>query len=277
MGFALGAVTPATSQVVGPHATPRTAGLIMSIRQSAISAGAMLAGVIMPISAFYWHRHALLVVSLAGAGLAIALLPTLRRLNDRGSSPPAAQRALEPVKRLLAISGMPRILFAVLIYFMMVSCLRSFFTVYLVRDLGFDLTTAGLAFSAAQLAGIPGQIGCAIISDRWLSPRAVLGLNGALMTAAAVLAANFTDHWPIAGIVSVAVVLGFSSVGGAPVMLGEITRRSQPGQVGALVSGGNLFIIAGCAFGPLLFGAVGTVSGYSSGLVPWRYAPLSRP
>jgi len=266
LGFGLGVVTPATSQVVGPLATPHTAGLFMSIRQSAIPAGSMLAGVIMPILAIYWGWHAPLILGLATAGLAIILLPSLPWLNDGSSTPPPAQRPWEPVKRLLAMSGMWQILFAVVVYMMLVICLRSFFTVYLVKDMGFDLTTAGLAFSAAQLAGIPGQIGCAVISDRWLSPRTVLAISGVLMTTAALLAANFTHNWPIFAIVTVAVVLGFFSIGCTPVMLGEITRRSPPGQVGSLVSGGNLFIMAGCALGPLFFGAVGAVFGYAGAL-----------
>jgi MFS family permease len=266
LGFALGVVTPATSQVVGPLATSRTAGLFMSIRQSAVPAGSMLAGIIMPVLAVHWGWHAPIVLGLATAVLAIILLPTLPWLNDRSSTPPPAQRPWEPVKRLLAMSGMRQILFAVVAYMMLVICLRSFFTVYLVRDLGFDLTTAGLAFSAAQLAGIPGQIGCAIISDRWLSPRTVLAISGVVMTSAAVLAANFTHNWPTLAIVTVALILGLFSIGCVPVMLGEITRRSPVGQVGSLVSGGNLFIMAGCALGPLFFGAVGAVFGYAGGL-----------
>jgi predicted MFS family arabinose efflux permease len=239
----------------------------MSVRQSAISAGALLAGLIMPMLSIYWGSHALLVTGFAGVGLAILLLPTLRWLNDCSLTLPAAWHPLEPVKHLLAMSGMRQILFAVLTYLMMVSCLRSFLTVYLVRDLGFDLATAGPIFSAAQLAGIAGQIGCAVVSDRWLSARTVLTLNGAVMTSTAVLAANFTRDWPIAGIVSVVIFLGFFSAGAVPVMLGEITRRSPLGQVGTLVSGGNLFITAGCAFGPLVFGVVGSRFGYSGGLV----------
>jgi MFS family permease len=266
LGFSIGGVTPATSQVVGPFASPHTAGLIMSVRQSAISAGAMLAGVIMPMLAFYWGRNALRVIGLAGAGLAILLLPALRWLNDRGSTGTRAQRPSGPVKRLLAMPGMPQILFAILTYLMMVSCLRSFLTVYLVDDLGFDLATAGLIFSATQLAGIAGQIGCAVASDRWISARAVLAINGALMTTAAGLAANFTRDWPIAGIAAVTVFLGFFSVGAVPVMLGEITRRSPPEQVGALVSGGNFFIMAGCTIGPLFYGAFGSLMGNAGGL-----------
>ena len=65
LGLALGGVTPATSQVVGPLMTPRTSGLIMSIRQSALPAGGLLAGVILPALAIYWGWHALLLVALA--------------------------------------------------------------------------------------------------------------------------------------------------------------------------------------------------------------------
>ena len=131
----IGGATPATSQVVAPHASPRTAGLIMSIRQSAISAGAMLAGVIVPILTIYWDQRALVVLGLAGAGFAIILLPTLRWLNDRNPSLAAAWRPFDPVKRLLAMSGMRQILCAVMTYLMMVACLRSFLTAYLVRAL----------------------------------------------------------------------------------------------------------------------------------------------
>jgi MFS family permease len=245
LGFAHGGVTPATSQVVGHHAKPRTAGFIMSIRQSAIPAGSMLAGIIMPILVLCWGWRALLEVSLASAGLAIVLLPTLQWLNDRGSAPPAPRRVLEPVKRVLAMPGMRQILFAVLACTMVGACLRSFFTVYLVRDLGFDLTTAGLPYSAAQLAGIAGQIGCAVVSDRWISPRTVIAINGALTTAVALLAASFTPNWPVAAILAVAVTLGFNSLGCIPVMLGEVTRRSPEKQVGTMVSGAYLFVAVG--------------------------------
>ena len=49
----------------------------------------------------------------ASVGFAILLFPSLRWLNDRGSTPPTAQRPLEPVERLLAMPDMRRILFAV--------------------------------------------------------------------------------------------------------------------------------------------------------------------
>jgi MFS family permease len=153
LGFVQGVVTPATSQVVSRFTAPRTAGLIMAIRQSAIPTGSMLAGLVMPILAIYWGWHdALLVLAAVSAGLAIILLPAVRWLNSADSTPPPAQRPLEPVKRLLAMSGMRQLLFAIVISLMVGICARSFFTVYLVKDLGFVLATAGLAYGAGQLA-----------------------------------------------------------------------------------------------------------------------------
>jgi len=267
LGLANGGATPATSQVVGPYITPRSAGLIMSVRQSSLPAGGILAGIVLPIAASFWGWRALLPVALACFVLTILLLPAVRRLNGTQSVRPAPQRPWEPMKRLLAMPGMPQMLFAVLTYIMVITCIRGFFTVYLVKDLRFDLSVGGLALAAAQLAGIPGMLACAIVSDRWLPPRTVLAATGVLMTVAGLLVANFSHHWPVAAILAVAIILGFFASGSVPVMLGEISRRAPADQVGNLISGGNLVIMAGFAVGPLIFGAAGSVFGYSGGFV----------
>jgi MFS family permease len=65
----------------------------------------------------------------------------------------------------------------------------------------------------------------------------------------------------------VAAVLGFSAAGFIPVILGEVARHSAPGQVGALTSGANVFVIAGAFFGPLAFGGIGSVLSYRAAFV----------
>ncbi len=128
LGFVQGVVTPATSQVVSRFTAARTAGIIMAIRQSAIPTGSMLAGLVMPILAIYWGWHdALLVLAAVSAGLAIILLPAVRWLNYADSTPLPAQRPLEPVKRLLAMSGMRQILFAIVISLMVGGSVRGRF------------------------------------------------------------------------------------------------------------------------------------------------------
>ncbi len=79
--------------------------------------------------------------------------------------------------------------------------------------------------------------------------------------------AGFSMHWPVSGIMLVAAVLGFSAAGFIPVILGEVARHSPPGQVGALTSGANVFVIAGAFFGPLAFGGIGSVLSYRAAFI----------
>jgi MFS family permease len=132
----------------------------------------------------------------------------------------------------------------------------------LVKDLGLDLATAGLIFSASQAAGIGGQIGWAAISDRLLGAHAVMAMIGVIMTASAVLSATFSPAWPTAALVAVAVLYGVSAAGFIPVMLGEVTRAAPPGQAGVLTSGSGAFLTAGLLLGPLIFGGVASTLGY---------------
>jgi MFS family permease len=265
LGLAGGAMNPASSQVLGPRATARTAGLIMSLKQTGVPVGGVLAGILLPFLVLRWGwEHAVVVLVVASAGLVIVHLPTVRWLNGpRSSVRPAPYRPFEPVKRLLAIPGMPAILGAALLFTGMQHCLRSFFTVYLVSWLGLPLTVAGVAFAASQVAGIVGQIGWAVLSDR-LGSRMVMSIIGVVMTLAAVLTAIITPGWPLAAIVTVGILFGLSAAGFIPVVLAEVARRSPAGEVGALTSGANLFIISGVLVGPLTFGLIGALSSYAA-------------
>ncbi len=69
----------------------------------------------------------------------------------------------------LSAVSMLNLLLAAMFFTGMQHCLRSFFTVYLVETLGLSLSVAGAAFAASQAAGIAGQIGWAMISDRVLA------------------------------------------------------------------------------------------------------------
>jgi MFS family permease len=265
IGLAGGAMNPASSQILGPRTTARTAGLIMSLKQTGVPFGGVLAGVVLPFLVLRWTwDNAVIGLVLASAGLILLCLPTVRWLNGPTSSaPPARHRLLEPLKQLLAIPGMLSILVAALVFTGMQHCLRSFFTVYLV-ELGFPLTVAGAAFAASQAAGMVGQIGWAVICDRALGTHTVMWIIGVVMTVAAGLTAMMTPHWPIAALAVVGILYGVSAAGFIPVVLAEVARRSPVGQIGALTSGANLFIISGTLVGPLAFGAVGVLLGYAA-------------
>jgi len=269
IGCGTAAMNPASSQMLGPRTTARTAGLVMSIKQTGVPLGGVMAGALVPILASHsgW-RTAAVELAVSGAVLAIVLLPTINWLNGPArAAKPAAFRPLDPVKHLLAMPGMPTLLFASLTFNGMQLCLRSFFVVYLVTDQRLGLVTAGVAFSVSQAAGMIGQVGWAALSDRLLSVHAVMAIIGILMSTAALCTAAMTPYWPLGAICVVAAVYGLSAAGYLPVLLGEVAKRSPPGRVGALTSGAQLLPLSGSIIGPLAFGAMAAVAGLPAAFV----------
>jgi MFS family permease len=262
IGCGAAAMNPASSQMLGPRTTPRTAALVMSIKQTGVPLGGVIAGALVPILvAHFGWRIAAVELAAMGFALAIALLPSINWLNGARAAKPAAFRPLDPLRHLFAMPGMPALLFASLTFNGMQLCLRSFFVVYLVADQRLGLVTAGLAFSVSQAAGMIGQVGWAALSDRALSVRAVMAIIGTLMSAAALAMTAMTPRWPLGAVLVVAAVYGVSAAGYLPVLLGEVAKRSPAGLVGALTSGAQLFPLCGSILGPLAFGGMTAVLG----------------
>jgi MFS family permease len=264
IGLSNGATNAAGSQILGQRTTSRTAGLIMSIKQTGVPLGGVLAGILIPFltSRSNWQQAVLELVAVSTV-VAVFLLPTVNWLNgDKGTAPPGKYRPFDPLKRLLAMPGMLPILIAAMVFTGMQLCLRSFLVVYLVNDRGVSLGTAGLVFSITQAAGIIGQVLWATLSDRVWTSHVVMAIVGAMMTVAAALTAMFTTGWPLVALFIIAVLYGGSAAGFVPVVLGEVARRSPPGQAGALTSGASLFLIIGVLLGPLTFGAALSATDY---------------
>jgi MFS family permease len=269
IGCGTAAMNPASSQILGPRTTAKTAALVMSIKQTGVPLGGVAAGALIPILAAHsgWRMAAVALVAI-GSALVVVLLPSVRWLNGAAAiAKPPGFRPLDPVRHLLALPGIPTLLFASLTFNGMQLCLRTFFVVYLVTNQRLNFVTAGIAFSISQAAGMIGQVGWAALADRFLSIYAVMAIIGTLMSAAALCTASMTPHWPLSAIFVVAAVYGVSAAGYLPVLLGEIAKRSPPGQVGALTSGAQLFPLSGSIVGPLAFGGMATFVGMPAAFV----------
>ena len=269
MGVANGGMNPASSQILGPRTTPRTAGLIMSIKQTGVPLGGVLAGLLVPWLVLHsgW-QGAVYWLGAVSIGAVLVFLPVVPWLNGaRGSAPLASFRPFEPMKRAISMPGMGSFIAAAMTFAAMQQCLRSFYTVYLVSGLGFSLSTAGMAFGVSQAAGMVGQVLWAIASDRVLRPPLVMAIIGALMTIAAVLSATFTPDTPVPAIVAVAAIYGISAAGFIPVVLAEVARRCAPSEVGALTAGANMYLIMSMLTGPLVFGGTAASFGYGAAFV----------
>lgn len=265
-GMATGAMNPASVEVLGPRTTPRNAALVLSIKQTGVPLGVMVAGAVAPVMVVYVGLQAAILYFVAASAILLVLLaPLAGWLNGAARpAPKGPYRPLGPARQLLALPGMKEVALVGAVFCGMQVAFRSFFTVYLVRDLDIDLVMAGLAFSLSQIAGMIGQIGWAVVADRLFDIRQTLGVIGFIIGGAAVVTAGLVGYSGFASIMIVAVAFGATVAGFMPVLFGEVARKAPAGQAGALTAGLNLFLIGGSIAGPLIFGAVAYGFGYSA-------------
>jgi MFS family permease len=152
--------------------------------------------------------------------------------------------------------------------------LVTYFMSYLNLELGYGLVAAGLIYSSAHAAGIVGRILWGAVADRWLSPRAVLGALGVMMSLSIFASSFFSASLPLAAVVLVSVFFGASAVGWNGVYLAEVARLAPAGQVGAITGGTQFFTFFGAVVAPPLFGfAVGLVGGYANAYLAVSFVP----
>jgi predicted MFS family arabinose efflux permease len=264
VGFGYGPITPASSHVLA-KTTPRDKmALTFSIKQTGVPAGTAAAGLIVPplAVAFGWHA-AVLAIALACALLALAVQPLRAPLDaDRDRSARLSAGQLVAGLKLVAASAPLRTMAAVsFVYAGMQMCASSFIVAYLAEEIGLSLVVAGLGLTTANVAGVAARIAWGALADRWLPARAVLAWLGALMAAASVLAALFTQAWPLAALLAVAAALGATAIGWNGVYLAEVARLAPDGRAGLATGGCLFFTFVGVVVCPFLFGVLQRASG----------------
>jgi MFS family permease len=268
IGLAIGGMNPVTSQILSPHASLRNAAAVTALKQTGVPLGAAVAGLLGPLLVNAWGwRSAVISIGIAMSLVAISLLPIARIAVQTERSIPRPVRVLEPIKALLAIPGMRGLVVAGIAYVVAQFCLRSFFTVYLVRDLGLTLSLAGLAFTVSQISGIVGQLFWAALNGRFMTSHTVLATIGVLMALASIATAFAAGTWDMALILALSCLFGFTAAGFIPVLLGAVLASSPVDQAGTLTSALNIFVIGGSLLGPLAFGGVATTFGYSAAFI----------
>jgi MFS family permease len=149
----------------------------------------------------------------------------------------------------------------------------TYFVSYLNLELGYSLVTAGLVYACAHASGIAGRVAWGAVADRWVRPRAMLAVLGAVSSACGLLVAMSSAAWPLAAIVALAMVYAATAVGWNGVYLAEVARCSPPGQVGTATGGTQFFTFGGAVAGPPLFAAAVSATG-SYG---WAFAVFAVP
>ncbi|MCB1883167.1 MAG: MFS transporter [Geminicoccaceae bacterium] len=251
-GLGYGATTPASSEILARRTPPEIRALVFSLKQTGVPLGGVLAGALGPSLALRLGWPAALALGgLAAVLAALALLPLRRRLDE---GPAQAGRARP--KGLKLVLRDPPLRFVALSSFGFSAvqlCVTSYLVVLLVRRGDLDLVTAGIVFSAAQIAGVLGRIALGHLADRSGRPALVLATLGLASTLLLGAAGLMAPSWAFALKLGLGAALGLASLSWNGIFLAEVARLAPVGQAGAVTGGTLAVTYAGVVVGPPLF------------------------
>lgn len=257
IGSGYGLVNPVSSQILVKAAPPHMRSLIFSIKQTGVPLGGALAGALVPPMVLYsgWRGSAALVALLCLiVALAIQPARTLDAAEPGGAGFGSRPRFFSPLAMVFSNAPILELSFISLVFSAVQLVLITYFVSYLNLEIGYSLVAAGLIYSSANVAGVAGRVLWGVVADRWLSPRATLGLLGVMMGLSGVSVAGFNIDWPLPAVLLASVLFGGSAVGWNGVFLAEAARLAPPGQVGAITGGTQFITFIGALAAPPLFG-----------------------
>ncbi len=277
IGLSYGPLTPASSHVLARYRSGAGMAFLVSVRQTSVPMGGVLAGLVAPplVLGLGWNAACVAIggaTSVLGAAIWIAL--SMVR-NEPPDKPHGHSTSLfEPVRFIFRHPGLTSLATSSVVYAAMQLVLSSFLVVYLMSAAGLDLVLAGALLSASQLAGVAGRLGWGFLADRVPSPRLLLLGIALLMAVAAGLMGLFTAAWPVGAIAAVVILLGATASGWNGVFLAEIIRDVRPAEVGLATSGSLMFTYLGIVLGPSLFGALASAVGFPKAYIVMGAAVL---
>lgn len=273
IGVGYGPSPPAASEIL-TRATPNSRrSLIMSIKQSGVPLGGVIAGLILPPIA-EWAGWRISVIVAAALALACAYvvqpwcasidvnckkmrMPTLGSLFS-----PANLKA--PFLVLWEIPGMLPMTFAGFCFSCVQGCLVTFFVTHLTTEIGFSLAVAGTAFSMMQFSGTFSRVVMGLLADKFGGSWTLLLL--AIASSSMVFILSRIDQGSsYTNVTLISFTIGITCTSWNGVYLAEVARLAPSGRVGDATSGSTFFTFSGYLFAPIAFTmAISFVGSYGS-------------
>jgi MFS family permease len=251
VGGAANTVTQiATNHLIARRVPAGTMGLAFGIKQSAIPAGSLLAGLALPVLGLSVGWRLTYVLAALGA---IPVIVLLRRIPPAAVPPRRGARAGDaPIAILMLVSVGAGLATAA-------GNATTAFTVAAADDAGFAPAAAGLLLVAGSIAGISARVGGGWVADRL--GRGSLLLAGGLVGVGVVgylgLAADGPPIWRVA-----ATLVAFAGGWGFPALILLSVARTNPRAPATAMGIVRLGPSFGAIAGPLAFGALVDGSGY---------------
>jgi MFS family permease len=262
--------TPASSHLLARVSSQRYLPLVFSIKQTAVPAGLLLAGLFGPQLTEWMGWRVTMLAAAAACGLfAIALHPLCRRF-DTDRVPTRSFQWSDFKSTLFSVLGTPNLRalsFACLAFNGLQSVVTAYFVVYL-TTIGYTPVAAGLLFSVAVAVAVPGRIVWGWLGSTRVSPRTMMAALALGMAGSGTLLALASSGWPTLVVGTIACVLSATALSWHGVLLAE-TARASPTDMRGGVTGGVLSVGQVGALGlPLVYSGLLDLTGsYGIGFI----------
>jgi sugar phosphate permease len=261
-GFGFNAVPPSTTKAVNDWFPARIRATAMGIKQTGMTAGGMLTGLIVPSVALLtnWRGAIVFLCGLAFAlGIAIHLFYTDRPASERRATGIDKAELL----RFFTNRNLVLIAFAACMFNVCQSALTNFLSLYLNQTMALPIVVGGFYIALIQGVGIAGRVGWGTISDRLLGGKrrgglAALAASGVILTVAMMFLSSSTPVW-VLGLLMI--FGGFTFMSWAALYVTITAEIGGKDHAGLAAGAGSTISVTGLMFGPPLFGAVVDLAG----------------
>ena len=268
IGAGYGPLTPASSAILVKRAPFNMLATILSIKQTGVPAGGILAGAIIPslILMLGW-KMAIAILGALCIGCAVLIQPMRNELDstEPGSEPKKRRGNLEVLRVLKKDSRLFQLSVAMFMYAGMQLMFVSFFVVYLTQQAGVTLIVAGGAMAAGMTGSVLARLLWGVVADRLMRPRSLLAWIGIGTSVTTVVLAMITSNMPIILIYAIGIVMGMTSVAWNGVFLAEIAHIVPKEDIGMATSASMIFTYGGVVLFPALcWGIISATGGYTA-------------
>jgi len=262
--------TPASSHLLSRVSSPRYMPMVFSIKQTAVPAGLLLAGLLGPqLTEWTGWRVTMLFSASACAVFALMLQP-LRRIFDTDRVPTRIFRLSDfkaTVTSVLGTPGLRALSFACLAFNGLQAVVTAYFVVYL-TTIGYTPVAAGFAFSVAVAVAVPGRILWGWLGSSYVTPRVMMAGLALGMAASVALLALCSAGWPTLLVGLIACVLSATALSWHGILLAETARAAPEGMRGGVTGGVLSFGQVGALALPLVYSGLLDLTGsYGIGFV----------
>jgi MFS family permease len=262
--------TPASSHLLSRVSSARYLPLVFSIKQTAVPAGLLLAGLLGPQLTEWAGWRITMLFSAAACAIFALILQPLRKIFDIDRVPTRTFRLSDFKATLISVLGTPglrAISFACLAFNGLQSVVTAYFVVYL-TTLGYTPVAAGFVFSVAVAVAVPGRIVWGWLGSSYISPRVMMAGLALGMAVSVGLLALCSAGWPTLLVGVIACALSATALSWHGILLAETARAAPEGMRGGVTGGVLSFGQVGALVLPLMYSGLLDLTGsYGAGFI----------